>query len=80
MTMVEAIRLHGASAVYQAAYRHMGGNTARGLSTVGLSARTMADVNAILSAAYAKMGDSARAIDYADSTAALSKIANEGKR
>lgn len=78
MTTAEAIRLHGAQAVYDAASRHMAGDAARGLSSVGLTAATMRDVWAIHSAAYAELGDAARAIDYARAQADLSRI--EGKQ
>lgn len=80
MTIAKAIQLHGASAVYKAAHRHMAGDKKNGLSTVGLSVTTMGEVYDILSAAYAEMGDAARAIDYADSTATLAQIVKGGKR
>lgn len=74
-TTTEAIREHGAQAVYDAANRHMAGDKARGLSTVGLSVKTMGDVYAIQSQAYAELGDAAKAIDYADANARLDELA-----
>lgn len=74
MTTQDAIRTHGAKAVYDAASRHMAGDRVRGLASVGLSATTMGDVYAIQSAAYAELGDAARAIDYAKTQADLSKF------
>lgn len=67
----EAIRTHGAQACYDAASRHMGGDVARGLKAVGLAAETLGDVYAVMSAAYAELGDAAKVIDYARATAEL---------
>ena len=75
MTTADAIRMHGAQTVYDAAGRHMAGDVARGLASVGLAARTMGDVWAIHSAAYAELGDAAKAIDYAKAHADLSRLA-----
>lgn len=66
-----AIREHGAQAVYDAAVRHQAGDVAGGLASVGLSARTLGDVWWIQSAAYAELGEAARAIDHARAQAAL---------
>lgn len=76
-TTSEAIRMHGAQAVYDAASRHMAGDTKRGLASVGLSAQTMGDVWDIQSAAYAELGDAARAIDYARVQADLSRLVSK---
>jgi hypothetical protein len=73
-TTTEAIREHGAQAVYDAANRHMAGDKVQGLCTVGLSAKTMGDVYAIQSQAYAELGDAAKVIDYAKAQADLSRI------
>ncbi|WP_333906955.1 hypothetical protein [Delftia acidovorans] len=75
MNTTEAIRKHGARAVYDAANRHMAGDKERGLSTVGLGAKTMGDVYAIQSQAYAELGDAAKVIDYADANARLDELA-----
>lgn len=74
MTIDQAIRQHGAQAVYDAAGRHMAGDTSHGLASVGLTARSMGDVWRTQSAAYAQLGDAARAIDYAKASATLSSI------
>lgn len=71
MNTKSAISQHGAAAVYAAAHRHSGGDTARGLASVGLSAKTMADVWAIMSEAHAAMTDAERAIEAADASATL---------
>lgn len=60
----EAIVTYGAQDVYDAASRHMTGDHERGLSSVGLTARTMGDVWAIQSEAYAQLGEAARVIDH----------------
>ena len=73
MNTSEAIRVHGAQAVYDAANRHMAGDTERGLVSVGLTASTMGDVWAVQSQAYAEMGDAARVIDHARATAELKR-------
>jgi hypothetical protein len=74
MDVAQAIRALGAQAVYDAATRHMAGDVERGLQSVGLTAKTMADVWSIQSAAYAELGDAAKAIDLARAQAALTKI------
>lgn len=74
LTTAEAIRKYGAQAVYTAANHHAAGNAQCGLVTVELEAKNMGDVFAIQSAAYAELGDAAKAIDYAQATAALSKL------
>ena len=77
MNIIQAIHKHGAQAVYDAASRHMAGDKARGLDSVGLSADTMADVWRIHSEAYAQLGEAGKAIDHASAKAALDDI---GKR
>lgn len=67
-----AIITYGAAAVYQAATRHMAGQSG-GLETVGIAPVTMGDVWAAQSAAYALMTDTERAIDYAQATSMLAK-------
>lgn len=74
MTPAESIRKYGAKAVYDASARHMSGDRAHGLSTVELNAESMADVYEIQSAAYAELGDAAKAIDYAMACASLSRL------
>lgn len=79
MTTAEAIRLHGAQAVYDAASRHMAGDKARGLACIGLTAATMGDVYAIQSAAYSELEETARAIDQAKAQADLTRISGGRK-
>jgi len=67
----EAIRQHGARAVYEAAHRHAAGDTKRGLERVGLVPKTMGDVWGALSEAYAQMGDADRAIENAQASARI---------
>ena len=43
-TISQAINQHGAVAVYTAAHRHSGGDTDRGLHSVGLRPKTRRDV------------------------------------
>lgn len=74
MNTNEAIRAHGAQAVYDAACRHTAGDIDKGLPSVGLTASTMGDVYAIQSEAYAQLGEAARAIDYAKSQASLDRF------
>ena len=70
----QAIRSHGAQAVFTAAHRHMGGDYKRGLRSVGLQPVTMGDVWRTMSAAYAEIGPAAEAIDAAQAKAALEKL------
>ncbi|ABM32227.1 hypothetical protein QRO08_16560 [Paracidovorax citrulli] len=74
LTAEQAIRTHGALAVYTAAHRHMSGDRKRGLPSVGVYPVTMGDVWRAMSAAYAEMGSAAQAIDAAQSSAALEKL------
>lgn len=75
----EAIKKHGAKAVYQAASRHMEDGVS--LASVGLSAADMAGVWAIQSEAYANMDAVEQAIDYAQAASTLeSKHGMTGKR
>ncbi len=74
LTAEQAIRTHGAQAVYTAAHRHMGGDRKNGLPSVGVHPVTMGDVWRAMSAAYAEMGPAARAIDAAQASATLEKL------
>lgn len=76
MTTADAIRKHGAQVVYDAANRQMTGEMETGLASVGLAAKTLGDVYAIQSAAYAELGDAAKAIDHAQVTARLTGFAS----
>lgn len=78
-TTADAIRAHGAQAVYDAASRHMAGDTARGLQSVGLVAISLGDVFRIQSEAYAELGEAARAIDYAKATSELERFAQKDR-
>lgn len=69
-TTQDAIRQHGARAVYQAAIDRLQGN-ARPLASIGLSAPDLAEANRIMSAAFAELGPADRAIDKASAQAKL---------
>lgn len=71
MYVAEAIKQHGAAAVYAAAHRHAAGDAVRGLRTVGLQATSMRDVWDIISTAYALMSDAERAIENASASSDL---------
>lgn len=75
-TIRNAIAVHGAQAVYDAATRHMAGDKPD-LSEMGLHPATLGEVYDALSAAYAELGEAARVIDAAKTTAALKRF--EGK-
>ena len=70
----EAIRAHGAQAVYTASHRHMAGDRRRGLPSVGLYPASLGDVYRVMSAAYAELGDAACAVDHAAATSQLEKL------
>lgn len=65
----DAIKKHGAKAVYRAASLHMEDGVS--LASVGLSAETMAGVWTIQSEAYGAMSEVEKAIDCAQAGAAL---------
>jgi hypothetical protein len=69
MNIQSAISKHGAAAVYAAAHQHAAGHQT--LPAVGLQPRTLADVWEIMSAAYAALDPAGRAIENAQSSAAL---------
>ncbi len=69
-----AIQIHGAQAVYTAAYRHMAGDRRHGLISVGLHPVTMGDVWRVMSAAHAQLGPAAQVIEAAQVSAALERI------
>ena len=79
MTTADAIRKHGAQAVYDAANRHLAGEKITGLVSVGLVAKSMGDVYRIQSEAYAELGDTAKTIDHAQVQAALTAIVKRGR-
>lgn len=72
-TVRAAIAAHGAQAVYDAATRHMAG-AKPDLCDMGLSPATLGDVYDALSSAYAELGEAARAIDAAKTSAALKRF------
>lgn len=69
--IIDAIAEHGAIAVLNASIEHSAGRLEKGLSLVGLEAKSMGDIYRIQSLAYAQMDDAARAIFDAINTAAL---------
>lgn len=71
MLIAEAIKKHGARAVYDAAHRHAYGDMARGLESVGLAPKTMRDVWDAMSSAYAHMSESDRAIENAQASSRI---------
>ena len=71
MNIAAAIQQHGAAAVYAAAYRHAAGEVARGLRSVGLAPKTMADVWDVMRAAHEAMTDAERAIEAASASSSL---------
>ena len=72
MDTKQAIKDHGAKAVYEAASHHMADG--RSLADVGLTARGMGDVWQIQSEAYGQMSEADKAIDYAANNARLEEM------
>lgn len=66
----EAIRTHGAQAVYKAAIKRMDGDRTA-LAAVGLQADNLGQADQIMSAAFRQLGPAAQAIDKASAQAAL---------
>lgn len=73
MNINDAIAQHGAQAVYAAATKHIEG-AKPDLSSVGLTPKTLRDVYDAMSAAYAQLGDAAKVIDAAQTSAALKRF------
>lgn len=69
--IAEAIRTHGARRVYAVANAAFT-NRAE-LHAIGLQAENMGDVNAIQSAAFKELGPADKAIDLAQTTAAMQR-------
>ncbi|MBA4743214.1 MAG: hypothetical protein H2060_10980 [Azoarcus sp.] len=72
--LTRAIEEYGAQAVYEAAHRHMAGDTARGLRTVGLNAHTTLEAWRILDEAYRLMTEAQRATGSAQASARLARF------
>lgn len=59
----EAIKTHGAAAVYAAAVKRLEGDK-KALSAIGVCAQTLGEVNAIMTAAFERMSKEEKAADY----------------
>ncbi len=68
-----AIAEHGAAKVYAAATKHMAGQQPD-LSSLGLRPKTLRDVYDALSEAYNQLGEADKAIDAAQTSAALKRF------
>lgn len=66
-TIDTAIKAHGAKRVYDAAAARMSGNR-QPLAAIGLTAETIADAHAVMTAAFAAMSGADRAVDLTDLT------------